>query len=283
MNFYVYILLDPRKPGVFTYGENLSFDLEPYYVGKGKSKRIEKHFFNYHRKYDRNRHKTNKINKIIRCGFKPRAYVVKVAENLNENEALNLEIDIINLIGRNIDKMGPLTNLTRGGDGVSGIPNKNKGKSWESIIGTKKANKYRKQMSLARRGKNNPMFGKKNLSGKPVKQLDLNNRLIHIWKSIRHASEGLGIRYGCISKCLAPQDKSKQTHGFKWEYVDKSNVKNLENDKRFHTYEVTFPDGHKEIIKNLSEASRRHKLSNSFLCALAKGRSKSKNWKCKKI
>ena len=32
--YYVYIYIDPRKPGKFKYGE-YEFDYEPFYIGKG--------------------------------------------------------------------------------------------------------------------------------------------------------------------------------------------------------------------------------------------------------
>jgi len=37
--FYVYALLDPRKPGRYVY-ETWEFDHEPFYVGKGSGNRI---------------------------------------------------------------------------------------------------------------------------------------------------------------------------------------------------------------------------------------------------
>lgn len=40
--FYVYALLDPRKPGKYKYGE-YEFDYEPFYVGKGSGDRCEHH------------------------------------------------------------------------------------------------------------------------------------------------------------------------------------------------------------------------------------------------
>ena len=38
-DFYVYVWLDPRKPGNFVYGE-YEFDHEPLYIGKGKGRRF---------------------------------------------------------------------------------------------------------------------------------------------------------------------------------------------------------------------------------------------------
>ena len=40
--FYVYIYLDPRKPGRYCY-EEVSFLFEPIYVGKGKNNRYKTH------------------------------------------------------------------------------------------------------------------------------------------------------------------------------------------------------------------------------------------------
>ena len=42
MDFYVYVYLDPRKPGSFNYGK-LEFDFEPIYIGKGHGERMYNH------------------------------------------------------------------------------------------------------------------------------------------------------------------------------------------------------------------------------------------------
>jgi hypothetical protein len=108
---YVYALLDPRKLGPFTYG-HWKFSHEPFYIGKGKCNRIEIH----NEKHGSNLFKANVIRKIKLTGFKDCLRVVKKG-NLLSQEALALEILMIAKIGRRDLKLGPLTNLTDGGEG----------------------------------------------------------------------------------------------------------------------------------------------------------------------
>ena len=44
-DFYVYIYLDPRKPGSFIYEEYV-FGYEPFYAGKGRNYRYKYHLWN---------------------------------------------------------------------------------------------------------------------------------------------------------------------------------------------------------------------------------------------
>ena len=114
-NFYVYVYLDPRKPGDYNYGE-YHFDYEPFYVGKGKKYRLNVHMCN---SVNNNRMFKNKIKKIqVECNHEP--IIIKYKENLSEQEALILESNIVKIIGRGDLKRGPLCNLTDGGEGVSG-------------------------------------------------------------------------------------------------------------------------------------------------------------------
>lgn len=104
MKFFVYSILDPRKV-------DSKFGYEPFYIGKGKGDRasIQK---------QRNNYCTNKINKIRRLGLKP---IIKiVAQNMYEEDAFKLEVELIKNIGRLDEKKGPLLNLTDGGEGCSG-------------------------------------------------------------------------------------------------------------------------------------------------------------------
>lgn len=119
--FYVYIYLDPRKIGNYVYGE-YKFEYEPFYVGKGHGYRLTNHLapssLEVGNKNSRNNYKVNKINKMLREGFEP--IIIKFVEQLTEVEAHELEIEMIKIIGRSNLKLGPLTNLTDGGEGVSG-------------------------------------------------------------------------------------------------------------------------------------------------------------------
>ena len=135
---------------------------------------------------------TNKIKKILNENLEP--IILKVEENLNEQEALDLEIWLIWAIGRSDLKLGPLTNHTDGGDGVSGIiqsqehrmknslskigkpsgmagkklsedrkiqiskQKKGKPNGWE---GKKQTEQHKLRNSISTSGKNNPMYGKK--------------------------------------------------------------------------------------------------------------------------
>ena len=121
--FYVYVLLDPRKSGTFTY-EEYHFKNEPFYVGLGHNKRIKQHVRRVQsnllaEKSDYflkgNRHKKNKIKRILEEKLKPIEVYIK--KRLTWSEANELEIHLIETIGRNDLDLGPLTNLTVGGEG----------------------------------------------------------------------------------------------------------------------------------------------------------------------
>lgn len=107
-NYYVYIYLDPRKPGKFNY-LSYSFDFEPFYVGKGTKSRIIRHL----KEINRNPLKVNKIAKIKREGFEP--IIIKLVDNLTDDEAVRIETSLIRSIGRIISKTGPLTNIPESG------------------------------------------------------------------------------------------------------------------------------------------------------------------------
>lgn len=118
--FYVYVYLNPLN-------EN-----KPFYVGRGKGDRV----FHHLRPSSLSRHsyKNHTINMILReTGIVPP--IAFYAENLTFEESCRIEMELISKYGRADLGNGTLTNLTDGGDGLSGI-----------------SDETRLQMSLAKRG-----------------------------------------------------------------------------------------------------------------------------------
>ncbi len=131
-NFYVYAILDPRKPGKYIYGD-YSFNYEPFYVGKGGNyDRFKLHLNESYTEYDKKFVKGGnfrccKIRKIKK-ETKQDPIFMKIEENISEKDSLKLEVEIIKSIGRIDLNQGPLTNLTDGGEGTSGLESWIKGK-----------------------------------------------------------------------------------------------------------------------------------------------------------
>jgi hypothetical protein len=98
--FYVYQLRDPRSE-------------LPFYIGKGFGRRAWHHIRNID--YT---HKSNTIQKILREGYEVQVEILQ--DNLTEESAFELEIQLISKYGRRDLGTGCLTNLTAGGEGVVG-------------------------------------------------------------------------------------------------------------------------------------------------------------------
>lgn len=110
--------MDPRKPGVYTYGR-FSFDHEPFYVGKGTGYRYHAHATEARRYLkdgtviDPNEMaKVNRLVDIFNEGLD--VIALKVIEGLNEFESFEHETDLIGTIGRVARNMGPLVNENDG-------------------------------------------------------------------------------------------------------------------------------------------------------------------------
>lgn len=114
-NFFTYIYLDPRKPGKYLY-QDLSFDYQPIYVGKGHNKRDTDHLthcYDNSNNYDWHFYRT--LRKIFSLNLKP--IVTRIKDCLSEEQALETEILTISKIGRLDEKTGPLLNKAPGGEG----------------------------------------------------------------------------------------------------------------------------------------------------------------------
>jgi len=123
-NFYIYVYLNPLVEGNFVYPDiGLVTEYEPFYVGKGSKIRMYNHISEAKNKNKTAKHKL--ILKIIDSGFDLRDYIIKLKDNMPEDEAYLLETKAIKSIGRKIiDKSNPLLNVHHGGAGGKLKPHK---------------------------------------------------------------------------------------------------------------------------------------------------------------
>jgi hypothetical protein len=223
--FYVYVYLDPRKPGNFKYEEYL-FDFEPFYIGKGKEDRDEYHL---KRKSKKGKHPfLDKIRKIKESDKLP--LIKRIIENVDEKESFKLETDIIKIIGRKDLGKGPLLNLKDGGiggDTFSFLPLKRKKEILEkrSIgnIGKNKGKKLseetKEKLKLSMLGRKNPGWWKTTKGRKLTKK--------HIDK-IRKGNKGK--KLSDLHKFLFTESRKKPVIQFKgtftkeWESISFASV-----------------------------------------------------------
>lgn len=164
--WYIYVYLDSRKRGDYIYGE-YKFEYEPFYIGRGGGRicRITDHLKEAYVQNKEN-HKCRKIRKIKQeTGTDPIYF--KIKENLSFEEANELEIKLISIIGKLNDKCGPLVNITDGGTGSKGFH-----LSKESKLKRKKTLLFNKKMSK----KNHPLWA--NIDEQKMLQMYNDNILI---------------------------------------------------------------------------------------------------------
>ena len=161
--YYVYAYLDPLKEGSFNYN-GLFFSNEPFYIGKGKNRRMFKHL-----RKARNILLSDRIDLIRSQKIEP--IIVIIEEKLDELIAFSIERNIIRDIGRININTGPLVNLTNGGKGFRGcnsyrkgftgkhseetknrLSEVNKGKTFIDKVGDIKAQEWRNKISESNKG-----------------------------------------------------------------------------------------------------------------------------------
>lgn len=116
---YVYVLLDPRRPGDYRYGK-YRFKFEPFYVGKGSGGRCNAHWKRFLKNKENPDYVHNTDNPVkyarflhmLADGVEPIAVIKHRYED--EDSAFDKEVELIQLIKR-IRYGGPLLNLAIGG------------------------------------------------------------------------------------------------------------------------------------------------------------------------
>lgn len=225
MEFYVYAYLDPRKPGIYKY-DDLHFDFEPFYIGKGKGRRFYQHLINYKKRSTKNKHYdiSAKIGEIVNNSYYP--IIIKIMENLCEKSALQIEEDIIRKIGRLIDNKGPLTNIAIGNSSPSFS-----GYKWKNPMPIESRIKISKKMKELNSGKSNPMFGKtgacnpKYGTGKKIYQYDIFGNLIMTWGNSNIISESTNFdRHAIDNRCKKISNKHYMNYFWSYESSPDPNI-----------------------------------------------------------
>ena len=119
----------------YVYELRIQGDEFPFYIGKGKNERLFEHFDNYEINTNPlgNKHKVHKIRKALNDGLEVTA--TPLEENLTECEAHEREKFYIALYGRRDKGTGCLTNMTDGGEGMSGfVPSEEQRKRQSELL-----------------------------------------------------------------------------------------------------------------------------------------------------
>jgi hypothetical protein len=240
--FYVYVYLDQRCKGVWEYGD-MVFKHQPFYIGKGSVDRMTKHLTPSIMK--QNRLKYSKMKSIMNeLGEYPLHY--KVAENLTECEAFEMEIDMISHFECKLAG-GILTNLDMGGtggskrqdiyeytmdgvlinkwcslteirheysdtigDGVGNISTaiKRGGSAYDRIWSYTKLDNVGKNIKY-----------QMPIKYENIKMVDIiTKEVIMVYESARHAQEDLGFVKSSVGKIIdCINEKTKTAYGYKWE------------------------------------------------------------------
>lgn len=129
--YYTYVYLDPRKSGNYIY-EDIKFEFEPFYIGKGRGNRIFDHLKDNKINKGNSGPKAGKIKKLKSLKLQP--IILKLNYFENETDAYNDEERLIKIIGSDFIpniKDGPLCNLVE-----NSRPPSLKGKTYEEIYGS---------------------------------------------------------------------------------------------------------------------------------------------------
>lgn len=235
-----------KKP--YTY--ILSDQGTPFYVGVGIGDRMYHHEqfargnrdLGYGLKFDYNPFKTRKIQKLIQEG---RSVEYSYTEYETKEQALSVEIELIEFYGRKgIDENGILTNRSKGGTGGNMFEHmsdeqrrrakNNMSKAVRAAYNDPvKGNEIRNKIKATKtkNGTLTPVVTDKSRAAcranavkqrKPICQCEHDGNVIHVWESVKQASEALSLSQGSISNATRGKTKDGQpwkAGGFRWRYL----------------------------------------------------------------
>ena len=190
-----------------------------FYIGIG---------MNDKRPYSQESRNTHWKNVVGKAGYT----VTVLFDDINWSTAVSIEKYLIRYHGRSDKELGPLVNKTDGGEGASGIiisedqkqkiSAANKGKKF--TLGYKHTKETLLKMSIANKGKNNPMYGKvvsqetrakrseafKGINNhKSKKVIDTATNTIYV--CVTEAAKAFGISNKLLYKWLSGRNPNKTT------------------------------------------------------------------------
>ena len=215
---------------VYCYKHPLTLD--PFYIGKGSKDRSTFHLRLISANLHKNRYFSNVVKQLKTQNLEPIIEIIK--DNLSEQEAYDLEFQLIEKFGRRLyDKDGILCNLSKGGIGPLGYKHSTETKNKLKIIKQNISSETKKKMSDSHKGKiQSPELIEKRAAKMRGTTRDSSN--MHQPKSDLHKA--------AISKAQSG-----------------------ENCPRAKTWIVISPNGEKIIVKSLKTFCEKNSLSVSAL------------------
>lgn len=250
-DYYVYVYLNQLNSGVWTYLDH-TFNYQPFYIGKGRAKREGVHLCPslLSIKSMKNSIIKSIINELDETPIHYRVYT-----GLTNDEALNIEIEMIKHFGRKDNGTGILGNHTDGGEGgnnFSDVTLEKIGRSrrkkklyqyslkgdfireWESVGATNSEFKSSSNISTSiKRGGtyggyiwsyekcdsvNSKIKYQMPIKYANIQQIDTKtNKIIHIFADALEIETELGLRKGARNKIYECINKKiKTAYGYNW-------------------------------------------------------------------
>lgn len=233
----------------YVYIHRKKTDNQIFYVGVGTGLK----YYRSKSKSDRNKWWHNTVKKH---GY----YIQIVKDKLNIQEALYLEIFLISIIGRKDLKLGPLVNLTDGGEGTLNVI-----KTKDQIDKWKKSNKGKQD------GTKNSMYGRTRGKHHLAKEV-VNIESGVVYDSALDACDNLNMSYSTFKSKL----KGKCFNDTSYVYADDLE-KGYEKPVRKNKYwKKVINTKTKEVFPNLKEAAKSIGIKSYNLSAYLKGKCKNK-------